>query len=188
MSDAPLAPWQIPLSRAQHRNRSLPNARYAQLATVRPDGHPANRTVVFRGMGEERDQLAFVTDARSQKYEHIHSCPWGELCWYFPKTREQFRIHGQLTLQSEGTQRQTWWNNLSTAAQAQFLWPTPGAPREFDAVFDDLETPLVSPPTHFCVLLLEPFTVDYLLLRGSPHNRYLYTRQTDGWTTQEVNP
>jgi pyridoxamine 5'-phosphate oxidase len=44
-----LAPWRSPLSRALYRNRNLPYCRYLQLATVRPNGQPANRTVVFRG-------------------------------------------------------------------------------------------------------------------------------------------
>jgi pyridoxamine 5'-phosphate oxidase len=44
-----LAPWRSALARALHRNRALVYARYFQLATVRADGRPANRTVVFRG-------------------------------------------------------------------------------------------------------------------------------------------
>ena len=94
-----LAPWRSPLSRALHRNRSLPNARYVQLATVRPDGSPANRTIVFRGFVEEPfcnstplyDTLQFVTDRRSEKVIEIEHQVLGEVCWYFPNTREQFR-------------------------------------------------------------------------------------------------
>ncbi|MEO1006929.1 MAG: pyridoxamine 5'-phosphate oxidase, partial [Cyanobacteria bacterium J06638_38] len=44
-----LAPWRSLLSGAIHRNRSQPHSRYFQLATVTPEGYPANRTVVFRG-------------------------------------------------------------------------------------------------------------------------------------------
>jgi PPOX class probable FMN-dependent enzyme len=93
-----LAPWRSLLSRALHKNRSLPYARYFQLATVRADSRPANRTVVFRGFLEDTDQLKIITDSRSQKADQIDHLSWGEACWYFPNTREQFRFAGQLTL------------------------------------------------------------------------------------------
>ena len=87
-----LALWRSPLARALHRNRSLAFARYLQLATVRATGRPANRTVVFRGFLADTNQLKFITDISSQKAEEINLYPWGEICWYFPQTREQFRI------------------------------------------------------------------------------------------------
>ncbi|MEL6814600.1 MAG: pyridoxamine 5'-phosphate oxidase family protein [Cyanobacteria bacterium J06598_3] len=93
-----LAPWRSPLSRALHRNRAQPFARYLQLATVRPDGTPANRTIVFRGFLANTNRLMFICDRRSEKTHHTHQNPAAEACWYFTKTREQFRLSGQLTL------------------------------------------------------------------------------------------
>ena len=93
-----LSLWRSHLAGTLHRNRSLPISRYLQLATVRADGRPANRTVVFRGFLENTNQLKFITDIRSEKVEEINFYPWGEICWYFPKTREQFRIAGKLVL------------------------------------------------------------------------------------------
>ena len=75
-----LAPWRSLLSRALHQNRSLPYARYFQLATVRANGHPANRTVVFRGFLDDTNQLKIITDSRSQKIEQIAQQSWGEAC------------------------------------------------------------------------------------------------------------
>lgn len=40
--------WKNLLEKALKRNRSAQNSRYFQLATVRSDGRPACRTVVFR--------------------------------------------------------------------------------------------------------------------------------------------
>jgi hypothetical protein len=45
---ASTAPWKAMLQKSLALNSSLPQAKYLQLATVRPDGRPANRTVVFR--------------------------------------------------------------------------------------------------------------------------------------------
>jgi hypothetical protein len=42
------APWRSLLQRSLSQNSSLPYAKYMQLASVRPDGRPAARTVVFR--------------------------------------------------------------------------------------------------------------------------------------------
>lgn len=45
---AAVGAWRGTLLSAMKKNASLPNAKYVQLATVRPNGRPANRTVVFR--------------------------------------------------------------------------------------------------------------------------------------------
>jgi len=137
-----LPPWRSPLARALHRNRSLAHVRFLQLATVRADGRPANRTVVFRGFGDD-GSLRFVTDARSAKAEQIAHCAWGEACWYFTKTREQFRLTGTLTLIHAQNPdltlqqtRQTAWQELSDAARAQFAWANPGQPRSGQETFN----------------------------------------------------
>jgi pyridoxamine 5'-phosphate oxidase len=43
-----LAPWRARLQSSLAQNKSLVYSKYVQLATVRPDGTPACRTVVFR--------------------------------------------------------------------------------------------------------------------------------------------
>ena len=95
-----LAPWRTHLAGALHRNRSLIYARYLQLATVRSDGTPANRTVVFRGFAEG-DRLQIISDRRSAKIQEMSENHHAEACWYFPKTREQFRLGGHLQAVSE---------------------------------------------------------------------------------------
>lgn len=190
-----LAPWRSPLARALHRNRSLPYARYLQLATIRPDGRPANRTVVFRGFLDDTNQLRIVTDARSEKATQIEANPWAEVCWYFPNTREQFRLSGQLLLIRETHSdqellqaRQRSWQELSDAARIQFAWAYPGKPRD-DNGFNPSPPDPSMPLSHFCLLLLNPIQVDHLELRGEPQNRYIYQfHETNGWQLQAVNP
>ncbi|MEG4806233.1 pyridoxamine 5'-phosphate oxidase family protein [Microcoleus sp. F8-D3] len=191
-----LAIWRSPLARALHRNRSLAFARYLQLATVRATGRPANRTVVFRGFLGDTNQLKFITDIRSEKAEEINLYPWGEICWYFPKTREQFRIAGQLILVGADypetqlcSSRRTAWQELSEAARAQFAWPHPGDDKAEASAFDSTSPNAIEPLPNFCLLLLEPETVDFLELRGEPQNRSLYRRDGEGnWSVRSVNP
>ncbi|MEN9567669.1 MAG: hypothetical protein RLZZ69_2865, partial [Cyanobacteriota bacterium] len=132
-----LAPWRSPLSSAIHRNRSKPYSRYFQLATVNPAGYPANRTVVFRGFLDDRqNQLKMITDIRSAKIQDIEYQPLAEVCWYFTQTREQFRILGKLqlvTVQETNLDlqkaRKITWHDLSDSARSQFAWPDPAQPK-----------------------------------------------------------
>ncbi|MEM9448150.1 MAG: Npun_F5749 family FMN-dependent PPOX-type flavoprotein [Cyanobacteria bacterium P01_E01_bin.6] len=191
-----LAPWRSPMSRALHLNRALPYARYCQLATVRNNGTPANRTVVFRGFSTE-GHLQIVTDQRSEKIQHITQCPWGEICWYFPKTREQFRLSGRVTNidvdcsdENLSDIRKSLWNTLSDKARAQFAWPFPSHNRENHAAFNRDAPAPDAPLAQFCVLLLAPHRVDHLELRGNPQDRCIYelNNDTNEWRVRIVNP
>jgi PPOX class probable FMN-dependent enzyme len=192
-----LAPWRSLILSALHKNRSLPYARYFQLATVRADGRPANRTVVFRGFLDDTNQLKIITDSRSQKTEQIDHQSWGEACWYFPQTREQFRLAGQLTLVGANhpdlvlkQARQSSWQDLSDKARLQFAWPDPGATRiEDGGAFAPPPPNPEQPLPNFCLLLLEPLEVDHLELLGGPQNRWIYQQKSsDNWLQQAINP
>jgi len=193
----PLAPWRSLLACALHKNRKLPYARYFQLATIRTDGRPANRTLVFRGFLDDTNQLKIITDSRSQKADQIDDQPWGEACWYFPESREQFRLAGQLTLvrvnhpdQALQAARKTTWQELSDPARLQFAWPHPGEARaENDRAFSPPPPDPKQPLPNFCLLLLEAVQVDHLELRGDPQNRWFYYRNnSQEWSKQAVNP
>ncbi|MEH2285182.1 MAG: Npun_F5749 family FMN-dependent PPOX-type flavoprotein [Nostoc sp.] len=192
-----LAPWRSAIAHALHRNRSLVYARYLQLATLQTNGRPANRTLVFRGFLEDTNQLKFITDNRSAKADQIQQQPWAEVCWYFPNTREQFRITGCLTLVSGDDFHQdlqpariAMWQELSDAARLQFAWPYPGKPRIQEAgAFEPPAPDSVEPVPNFCLLLLEPVQVDHLELRGEPQNRSLYCRnEQQEWSSEVINP
>ena len=192
-----LAPWRSAIAHALHCNRSLVYARYLQLATVQANGRPANRTLVFRGFLEDTNQLKFITDTRSAKADQIQQQPWAEVCWYFPNTREQFRITGCLTLvgnddlhQDLQPARISIWQELSDAARLQFAWPHPGKPRvEKPEAFAPPAPEPVQPLPNFCLLLLDPVQVDHLELRGEPQNRKFYHRdENQKWFCEEINP
>jgi PPOX class probable FMN-dependent enzyme len=192
-----LAPWRSAIAHALHRNRSLVYSRYLQLATLQANGRPANRTLVFRGFLEDTNQLKFISDRRSAKTDQIQQQPWAEVCWYFPNTREQFRITGCLTLISGDDFHQhlqpariAMWQELSDAARLQFAWPHPGKPRvETPEAFAPPAPDPLQPVPNFCLLLLDPVEVDHLELRGDPQTRSLYHRDNQQeWSSQAINP
>lgn len=194
MSANELAPWRSALSRALHRNRSAPFSRYFQLATVTSDGLPANRTVVFRGFADNCDQLKFISDRRSTKFQDFEHQPWGAICWYFTKTREQFRITGRLAWVDAETEdaiaqaeRRTQWETLSENARTQFAWPHPAQARaEAEAFTVTTDPQQICDP--FVLVYLEPVRVDHLELRGEPQSRYVYIYEQSHWQMQSVNP
>ncbi|MGP0065223.1 MAG: pyridoxamine 5'-phosphate oxidase family protein, partial [Isosphaeraceae bacterium] len=96
--------WRASMVLALHRNRDVPQSWFMQLATVRADGRPANRTVVFRGFLADSHQIIMVSDVRSAKFKDFTSNCWAELCWYFSRTREQFRLAGRV-ISSSATRR-----------------------------------------------------------------------------------
>ena len=143
------------------------------------------------------DRLKFVTDSRSQKPEQVEHQPWAEACWYFPETREQFRLHGYLTLVKANNPdavlqqaRQTAWQETSDATRLQFTWPDPGKPKVDAAAFEQALPNVIEPLANFCLLLLNPVIVDRLELRGEPQNRTIYEWDEiqEIWTVQMVNP
>ena len=195
-SSSSAALWREPLARARHAQDRAGLEDYMQLATIRPDGTPANRTVVFRGFLEQPDRLLCGADARSAKVDQLHGNPIVELCWYFPRSREQFRVRGTATLIEAGhpdadllVARDTVWLGLSGSVRVQFAWPNPGGPREEPAVFDIPAPAKASPPAEFCLIVVEPERVDHLQLRPSPHERQVYERDGAGeWLVTAVNP
>lgn len=77
--------WVAMLNKSLTKNRRLAYARYLQLSTVRENGRPACRTVVFRGFAKgSTSSIKIITDTRSEKIEQLRRNPWVEACWYFP--------------------------------------------------------------------------------------------------------
>ena len=178
--------WKTALGRALKKNRQDAPHRYLQLATQGQDGYPANRTVVFRGFSDS-GELMIVTDQRSAKIEQLALSPKVEACWYFSRTREQFRIRGRVcTVDGDSRrdgERAEAWARLSAAAREQFFWPPPGKPLTSSAAIPVSDAP--SPV--FTLLLLEPECVDHLVLT-TPQQRFLSINNDDGWCSEAVNP
>lgn len=89
------------------------------------------------------------------------------------------------------------WNSLSPAAREQFAWPHPGLPLPEEATTEHAEThkedtpgPHQPPLAPFCLVILEPWNVDYLSLRGNRRIKFACDGQEGGvvWSETRVNP
>jgi PPOX class probable FMN-dependent enzyme len=178
----------------------MPEARYFQLATVSREGRPDNRTLVFRGFSESGDALLAVTDTRSEKFGQLLANPAVCIAWYFAKSREQYRINGDVSIlvdevtdlgnadfRSNPSLKQealsAFWSKLSEGTRQQFFWPHPRQPVEQTKSEDirDLSA-------FFSVLCIRPAEVQYLDLKPSPQLREIHVREGDRWSVQVVNP
>jgi hypothetical protein len=167
--------------------RNDPNNR-VQLATVSPDGVPAVRTVLLRGVTGQ-GVLFFVTDLRSRKAEHLEANPWLSLLAWYPHTSEQFRFTGKGTVH-DGHATGPWamtraqvWAALNDTDRAAYLGPPPG--RAFVAPHH-LELP-EDPPPEFCVVSVEVAEVDWLTL-GPPNKRVHFRLLGGSWVEELVVP
>ena len=192
----PVELWRPSLDLALHRNRNWAGVRFVQLATVRPDHRPSIRTLVFRGFLDDARRLLLTTDLRSAKRAEIDANPAGELCWYFPETREQFRLAGDLAVVDANAAspellelRADVWAELSDDARLAFTWPEPGAVRDHALAFPTTYPDPAAPVESFGLLILNPFAVDHLELQGNPQHRWKYEADARGrWSGREVNP
>eukprot|EP00633_Aureoumbra_lagunensis_P009208 CAMPEP_0197315204 /NCGR_PEP_ID=MMETSP0891-20130614/37193_1 /TAXON_ID=44058 ORGANISM="Aureoumbra lagunensis, Strain CCMP1510" /NCGR_SAMPLE_ID=MMETSP0891 /ASSEMBLY_ACC=CAM_ASM_000534 /LENGTH=227 /DNA_ID=CAMNT_0042804045 /DNA_START=28 /DNA_END=714 /DNA_ORIENTATION=+ len=174
---ATLVPWRQRIERSIAISRSIRGGNYVQLGTVDNTGKPHVRTIVFRGFANEYD-MKFITDARSEKCNHSSAC---EVCWWFSKSSEQFRISGNLKyIGSNETDpfllslRKQQWGNLSDKAREQFFWAeTPKSPVIESSSSSSSSIPpggrdengkLLQPPDIFLLVLLQPSSCDYLRL------------------------
>lgn len=189
--------WRQSLARSLHKHRSKHESKYFQVATVDKNGKPRNRTMVHRGFWRDSNQIIAISDMRSAKFEDFLCLPEAELCWYFPQTREQYRIAVQVNVYGQSQKNddsreakeilQKVWCTLSDGAKGQFYWP---APKSEMAQNDGNKTKTVEQkipsnmlsskelPKHFAVLIFTPIEVDYLQLKTDPQTRLLYSLQS----------
>lgn len=132
-------------------------------------------------------------------------CPWAEIAWYFPETREQYRFLGRITIVSKDEKdeklakaRTSAWKNMSDPGRQQFTWPTPGIPRleeNSEASTIPGTTSQSLPPSKddpvadpFCLCFMDVSAVDHLELRSNVRRKFSFDGVSNTWLETEVNP
>ncbi|RIA98550.1 pyridoxamine 5'-phosphate oxidase-domain-containing protein [Glomus cerebriforme] len=124
-----------------------------QLATFNAvTQRPANRSVVFRGFIKyedsfESDLFFITTDIRSSKIDQLSSNPGFEICWWFPKTQDQFRLAGNAYVFSSDSSL----NSKFPFTKLSSYFPTPNfnwdeeLKSHFEKISDELRADLTRP-------------------------------------------
>ncbi|KAI3796487.1 hypothetical protein L1987_39158 [Smallanthus sonchifolius] len=196
---AATAPWKQLLLNALQSNSHLRHSSYFQLATIGPNGMPANRTVVFRGFQDATNKIQINTDCRTHKIEDLTHWPFAEICWYFTDSWEQFRINGAVDVIDGSNpdliklqQREKAWFDSSPKSRLQYLGPNPGLPSLSDqpAEVPSSLDPSAGPVAAFCLLVLDPDQVDYLNLKSNERISFArkIVNEEVSWNSEKVNP
>lgn len=186
------------LQHSMQKNRTLVSQNHFPCLTfVAPDGKPSTLTCPLRKIeahGDGRIALHFGSWNQVLPTGSV-AC---EACVYMPKTREQYRLRGELTQSGHGPSEH--WVELlqDAAASRQFALVFPnssvisagGAP--VDTRSNDASQPVLDASGKgYQTLTMDLLDVEYLCLKN-PQRRSLWQRSdTQGafaWEEMELNP
>ena len=188
----PIARFNDAMARAAQRAPFDPIA--VSLATCTPDGRPSCRIVLLHEVDERG--FVFHTNYDSRKAQEIETNPQAVLCAYWPWTNEQIRIEGTVarvaTAESDryfavrprGSQLGAW---ASLQSQPLDTRETLIARvKEFEAKFDGGDVPR---PENWGGYRLRPLRIEFWKAgEFRLHDREVYERLGDAWTSQRLYP
>jgi pyridoxamine 5'-phosphate oxidase len=170
-----------------------PNA--MTLATVGPDGQPAARTVLLKGV--DRRGLVFFTNLESRKSRELADNPKAALLFWWGPLQRQVRLEGKIEGVAEaeadayfatrprGSQIGAWASQQSSAVESRATLEA--AEQRFRERFEGSEVPR---PDFWGGFRLVPEAIEFWQGRiNRLHDRLRYDRQADGtWQIVRLSP
>jgi pyridoxamine 5'-phosphate oxidase len=188
----PLEHFSAWFAEAQAAEPNDPNA--MTLATATPDGRPSARLVLLKGFGPEG--FAFFTNLESRKALELKANPQAALCFHWKSLRRQVRIEGRVVpvgdaeadayfaSRPHGSQIGAWASRQSRPLEDRGTLERRVA--AFTAQYPEGRVPR---PVHWSGFRLIPDQIEFW--RDMPfrlHDRLVFTRTGDGWTTEHLYP
>jgi pyridoxamine 5'-phosphate oxidase len=193
VEDSPIDRFQATLDRARAAPLPIPHA--MALATASATGRPSVRTVLLRGVDERG--FVFFTDTRSPKAQDLAANPFAALSFFWPPPLdEQVRVEGSIEPVTDaeadsyfaarpvGSQLGAWASVQSSpiASRAELL----GKVAEVASRFERRPVPR---PAYWSGYRVVPSRIEFWFARADRlHERILYTRSGEGWTTGLLSP
>jgi pyridoxamine 5'-phosphate oxidase len=175
--------------------RTEPNDPEAMtLATATPDGSPSVRVLLLKGV--DRSGFVFYTNLESRKSTELLANPQAAMGFHWKSLRRQVRIEGRVVAvaaaeadayfpsRPHGSQIGAWASLQSRPLDARASLERRVA--EFAARYPEGSVPR---PPHWSGFRLVPERIEFW--RDMPyrlHERLLFTRAGDGWTTAWLYP
>ena len=171
----------------------VPLAEAMTLATVDADCAPNARMVLLKGFGAEG--FRFFSNYESAKGEELAASPRAALVIYWRELDRQVRIRGEVE-RLPGADSDAYFASRPRDSQIAAAVSPQSRPIERDALdrrygelareLDDADVPR---PAHWGGYLLRPEVIEFWQGRDSRmHDRFVYTRQPDGWAAKPLAP
>ncbi len=176
---------------AQKSEPNDPNA--VALATTTADGWPTVRMVLAKPVGEER--FCFFTNASSRKGEQLAGNPRAALCFHWKSLRRQVRVEGAVTeLSTEASDR--YFHSRSRASQIGAAVSEQSrvlANRaELEArwlEFGEAHPGMIPRPEYWRGYCVRAERIEFWMDGAHRlHDRFLFTRDGDGWARSRLYP
>jgi pyridoxamine 5'-phosphate oxidase len=163
------------------------------LATVDADGSPDARMVLLKGFGP--DGFRFFTNYESAKGDQLGANPRGALVIYWRELDRQIRIRGTVERLPARDSDEYFATRPRDSMVASSISPQsrPIEREELDRLYQETlrglgdEDPVR--PEHWGGYLVRPEEIEFWQGRESRmHDRFLYTRDEDGWRIERLAP
>ncbi len=170
----------------------LPEA--TTLATASAGGAPSARMVLLKGFGEHG--FDFYTNLGSRKADELTVNPRAALCFHWGVLQRQVRVEGGVARLSRkasaayfrtrprGSQIGAWASRQSQPLQEREVLAR--RVREIEKRFEGREVPL---PDFWGGFRLDPRRIEFWQGRADRlHDRLLFQREEDGWSSRRLHP
>ena len=163
------------------------------LASVNADGMPSVRMVLLRRWSE--DGFLFFTNYESRKAEELLATGKAAFCMHWKSLRKQIRVTGQVR-KASAVQSDAYFSSRGRGSQIGAWASDQSRPLtsredlmakvdEFDKKFPDS----VQRPPHWGGFCLVPVEIEFWADgEHRLHDRFRFTRVSDGWDILRLNP
>ena len=189
----PIAQFEKWFSEAMEAKVQEPNA--MNLATVSKSGRPSSRTVLLKGI--ENDRFVFYTNYQSNKGKELDENAACALTFFWPELERQVRVDGTAERVSEARST-TYFQSRPRESQIS-AWASPQSlvigdrsilekrVKEIEKRFEGLN--VLPKPKQWGGFQVSPFLLEFW--QGRPnrlHDRVMYTLDGKGWKISRLAP